>query len=273
MGTQPQMSAAHARAFQDAARHFNVYILVRQTNILSLQYVGKPKFVPKRLDCKAKTADTSFSGVHGQKKVGGLVVDPTITGPMAFNSSGKYQKALKEWSGFESKMLRHEIKTMAGQKRLTYIPNGGFYFVDLEPKSEYYGCVKFASNSLITAGKYIHGDFDLYGIVRADNPSQNVAVQEKRLGQVHARSPEFLDVQTYVNRVIGVPMILHGAQETYDPAHSDEALDIFAPDGTMSVVGNAGEIARLYATVFRGRKLFTRDGPRETVRGDFKAPA
>ena len=43
--------------FLDAARHFHSWILVRRTNPASLPYVGLPGYSPKRIDCKAKTAD------------------------------------------------------------------------------------------------------------------------------------------------------------------------------------------------------------------------
>jgi hypothetical protein len=273
MAPTPQMNAAQARAFHDAAKWFNVFILVRRTNLMSLGHVGDPACVPKRLDCKAKTADDDYvHPVHGRKQVAGLVVDPTITGPGAFKTSRKHASALKEWAGFAASMLDPAVTTADGQARLTYVPNGRFYFVDLNPASPRFGCVKFSANSLISAGKYIHGDFDLYGIVRADEPGRNVAVVEKRLDQTHARSPEFLDVQHYVNRKIGVPMVLHGAQESYGAEHGDEGLDVFAPDGRYFGVENAGEIARLYESTFKGRRLFTKGGPREIVRGLFASP-
>ncbi len=152
-------------------------------------------------------------------------------------------------------------------------PNFGFYFVDLDPASPRYGCVKFTSSSLLSAGKYIYGDFDLYGIIPAADPSKNVAVSEMRLGQHHSRSPELLDVQTYINSRIGAPMVLHGAQESYGAEHSDEGIDIFCPDGKMMGAENAAEIGMLYDTQFKGRKLFAHDGPRDVVRGMFMTPA
>jgi hypothetical protein len=269
----PQMKPSQAAVFQAAARHFNVFIMVRRTNLMSLRYVGDPNCVPKRIDCKAKTADSDYTHPKfGQKQTAGLVVDPTITGAGAFKSSRKYASAMSEWTGFLNKMLVPAIRTFEGQKALTYVPNGGFYFVDLDPASPRYGCVKFSAASLLSAGKYIHGDFDLYGIVRADDPSKNVAVGETRLGQHHSRSPEFFDVQHYINSRIGAPMVLHGAQESYGTEHSDEGIDIFCPDGKMLGAENAAEIARLYETQFKGRKLFSGDGPREVVRGMFMSP-
>ncbi|HUG61837.1 MAG TPA: hypothetical protein VMP03_08325 [Methylomirabilota bacterium] len=268
----PQMSEKQSRAFLDAAKWFNVYILVRRTNVRSLAYVGDPGCVPKRLDCKAKTAGEDYTHPrHGYQKVAGLVVDPTVTGPGAYANPRKYQSAMKEWEGFSKTMLDPAVATEEGQSRLTYIPGGKFYFVDLDPRGGRYGCVKFSSNSLMSAGKYIHGDFDLYGIVRADDPGRNVAVREVRLANTHVRSPEFFDVQHYVNRKIGVPMVLHGGQESYSAEHSDEGLDVFTPDGRFFGVENAAEIARLYETAFKGRRLFTKSFQKEMTPNLFHA--
>lgn len=266
------MSPAHAAAFLEAARHFKVYILVRQTNAASLDHIGKGYAVPKRLDCKAKTADFDFQSPYGLKQTAGLVADPNIVGAQAFGA-GKLAKAQAEWQHFSATMIRPEVSTLAGQRALTYIPHGGFYFVDLDPQSPRYGCVKFAQSSLISAGKYIHGDFDLYGIVPAADPTSNVRVGERMLGNAHFRSPEFRDVQIYVNRRIGVPMVLHGAQEAYDPAHSDEVVDIFHPDGKQTTCNNGAEMGQLYQTLFKGRKLFTKNGPMNVVNGGYMTPA
>jgi len=273
MSFQPQMQPEHAAAFQGAARLYKVHILVRRTNLRSLAYVGDPRCVPKRLDCKAKTADCDYTHPqHGRKSVAGLVVDPTLTGREAFASADKFAKAQHEWSKFAKEKLDAAVTTFEGQRNLTYVPNGKFYFVDLDPESARFGCLRFSSSSLLSAGKYIHGDFDLYGIVPEENPALNVAVMEQMLEQRHARSPQFVDVQRYINSRLGVPMVLHGAQEGYAEEHSDEGIDVFHPDGTMTGCENAAEIQRLYEQVFRGRKLFTKNGPRVTVRGMFVAP-
>lgn len=273
MAAAPQMAEAHSQAFRDAARRYNVYILVRRTNLQSLSYIGDPNCVAKRLDCKAKTAQNNYQHPRfGPKKVAGLVVDPIVTGRAAFDGQKKYDSAIREWGKFASAMLDPAILTFEAQRRLTYIPNGKFYFVDLNPDSPRYSCVRFSSNSLMAAGKYIHGDFDLYGIVRADDPARNVAVSETRLNQPHSRSPEFFDVQHFVNRRIGAPMVLHGAQESYGDEHSDEGVDIFRPDGGFVGHENRADLIRLYETEFKGRRLFTKNGPREVVIGMFTTP-
>ena len=270
---KPQMKPQHALAFKKAAKLYGVHILVRRTNLASLQHIGDPMCVPKRLDCKAKTADADFvDAAYGPKSSAGLVVDPTIAGAKAFLTKRKYESACREWVRFAETMIDHRASTLAGQRALTYIPDDGHYCVDLDPTSPRYGCVKFTITN-IASGKYVHGDFDLYGIVSANDPGRNVAVFEKRLGQNHARSPEFFDVQHCVNRALGVPMVQHGAHESYGDEHAHEGLDIFHPDGTVTGTEDLPAIERLYAGAFEGRRLFTRNGPVQMVRGLFVAPA
>ena len=284
----PAMSDSQAAAFTEAARHFRVFILVRETNQASLAHAGTEYAMPKRLDCKAKTADSDYTSPYGQKAVAGLVVDPTITGMGAF-SARKYPEAMAEWEGFARIYLREQVKTLAGQRSLTYIPDGGLYFVDLDPQSPRYGALKFSASSLMSAGKYVHGDFDLYGIVAADDPASNVRVAETMLEDHaawrsrtaaggaakpnHFRSPEFRDVQYFANRKLGIPMVLHGAQEGYKGQHTDESIDVFHPDGNVTRAIGATGIEELYRTLFKGRKLFTKDGPTEIVRGGYHRPA
>lgn len=266
----PAMTDEQVAVFRAAARHFNVHILVRRTNLASLPHVGRAGFTPKRLDCKAKTADrNAHPKGRAQIECAGLVVDPTVTGAGAYNTGKKYETSLKEWAKFSERHLTDEVRSWEGQQRFTYIPRGGLYHVDMNPDSPRYGCVKFSSNSLISAGKYVHGDFDLYGIVPADSPAQNVRVVEERHGYRHARSPEFLDVQIFVNSRLKATMVLHGAQESYAATHEEDELDVFHPDGRVTGAEGAAEIARLYATVFEGRKLFTDAGNGKIVQGRF----
>lgn len=261
------MKAKHILAFQQAAAHYSVYILVRETNAASLQHMGEAYAVPKPLDCKPKTADFDVHLATGMKNVAGLVVDPTIVGQAAFGPV-KYAKALHLWESFAKLMIKPEVATLQGQRSITYLV-GGRYFVDLDPSSPRYGALKVTPTGLLTAGKYIHGDFDLYGIVPLTDPSSNIRVVEERLGNKHARSPEFFDVQHYVNRTIGVPMVQHGAEESYSGDFSDDKIDIFHPDGRITCVKSTGELAALYRSLFKGRKLFTKDGAVDLVRGSY----
>ncbi|GAB4522057.1 MAG: hypothetical protein Tsb0019_23750 [Roseibium sp.] len=271
------MLPGHVGVFLSAARLYNVAILVRRTNTASLQHIGKPYATPKRLDCKAKTADRDVAPkgcrlpAARRGDLAGLVVDPTLVGEAAFSGS-KYTKALEAWRSFLPQ-LRPEMATFEKQKQFTYVPGGGQYFVERNPEDPYFGCVKFTSGSLITAGKCIHGDFDLYGIVDMITPDQIVRVTEERLGQTHARSPKFMDVQNFVNSHIGVTMILHGSQETYASRHEDDDLDVFFPDGRIDYAGpTATDIRAFYEREFPGRTLFRKGDPGQQVRGRYMTP-
>ncbi|MET1415370.1 hypothetical protein ABVF61_24055 [Roseibium sp. HPY-6] len=272
------MKAAHIGIFRSAAKLYNVAILVRRTNTASLQHIGESYAVPKRLDCKAKTADFDVTP-RGctvpdvqRPSIAGLVVDPELVGEKAY-TDGKYAKAVAAWRSFAGQ-LKPEMASFEQQKTNTYIPTGGVYFVERNPQDPYFGCVKFTSSSLITAGKCIHGDFDLYGIVDMDAPDTIVRVKERRLGQTHARSPKFMDVQNFVNNRIGVNMILHGSQETYATDHEDDDLDVFFPDGRVDYAGpSAQDIDAFYQREFPGRTFFGKDDPGQDIEGRFVSPA
>lgn len=257
-----RMLPEHERVFLTAAKHFNVFILVRRTNLASMKYIADHGFSAKRLDCKAKTADRDVD-LHGVGLIecAGLVADPTILGRAAYDSDKKYHSALAIWEEFRMEHLHERIRTLEGQQSVGIVPEGKQYFVDLAPGSPRHGCLKY-TQGLLTAGKYIHGDFDLYGIVPADHPEDNIAVFEMRQGQKHARSPQFMDVQMFVNSRVGKPMILHGAQDTYAEQHSDEAIDIFEPNGAIGGAESLEQIEWWYAHRFKGRKLFRKTDQR-----------
>jgi hypothetical protein len=126
----------------------------------------------------------------------------------------------------------------------------------MDPAHERYGCVLFSSSSQRISASYLHSDYDLFGIVLEDDPATNTRVVEKRLGENHARSREFFDLQHYLNNRMGIAMILHGAQETYKEDWDDD-LDVFCPDGkTILQAYGADAIQRLYRDNFHGRRLY-----------------
>ena len=271
------MLADQVGVFQAAAKLYQVTLLVRRTNTASLRHIGKAYATPKRLDCKAKTADFDVAPkatrLPDEKRgnLAGLVVDPTLVGERAY-SDGKFARALQAWRQF-TPQLHPDMSTHEKQQRLTYVPGGGLYFVERNPEDPYFGCVKFSSASLISAGKCIHGDFDLYGIVDMQAPGQIVRVREQRLGQTHTRAPNFFDVQTYLNGRFGVAMVLHGSQETYAAGHEDDDLDVFFPDGRIDYAGpSARDIAVFYEREFPGRTLFRKNDPAQQIAGRYMSP-
>jgi hypothetical protein len=241
-------------AFLGVAKRFQVWILLRASKASARDYIGKPGYVPKRLDCKAKTADfdVTLPGL-GAKKTAGLVVDPTIHGmEQAFE---KPARALHYWDLFKDRCYLPKT----GGPPLTYFPAGKLYSVQTDEKHPHYGCVLFSSWSNAAAGRYIHSDYDLYGIVRAADPSHNVRVVEERLGETHSRGQEFFDIQHDLNKRMGLAMVLHGEQEKYSDDVNDN-LDVFCPDGaTIIQAYGAGAIRKLYSETFQGRPLFGRN--------------
>jgi len=260
MSVHEYMREVDIQAFRDAAKFYKVWILVRASNQEAKKFIGVPGYVPKRLDCKAKTADRDVQvrGLPGKAQTAGLVVNPVLDDMAmrdAFETPERHQRAIKYWHEFES----HCYIPKPGEK-LLWIPGGKFYQVERDPAHVHYGCVIFSSSSNVAAGSYIHSDYDLYGIVRADDPAANVRVKETRLGQVHSRGRELFDIQHFLNKRMGVAMILHGEQEKFSDDMRDE-LDIFWPDGiTVTEANGAAAIYQLYQTTFKGRRLYGKDG-------------
>jgi hypothetical protein len=254
MSVDDYMRSNDVKAFHDAAGHFRVWILVRASNPAGKQYIGVPGYVPKRLDCKAKTADfdVTLPGGLGRKKTAGLVVSLAVPGML---SAFQDQSDVKEsWLKFQ-----HLCYFPEPGVTLSWFPNGKLYSVQMDPSHERYGCMTFSSSSNRANAAYIHSDYDLYGIVPEDNPAENIRVTGKRLGQDHARSQIFFDVQHYLNHRMGVPMILHGEQETFTD-DMDDNLDVFCPDGTSMIQAyGAGAILQLYETTFKGRQMYGED--------------
>ncbi|MCP5119523.1 MAG: hypothetical protein GY953_52655 [bacterium] len=270
------MRAVDVTAFQNAAERYGAYILVRRTNTSALKYIGKLGFLPKRLDCKFKTADTDFShaGVGRVLNVSGLVVNPLMDAEFAkaFGPK-KFQVSSELWRRYSHQVVA-ELPTHddAGNRNYVYFPGGKLYSVDSNRNSAFFGCVMFSSSSLASAASYIHADYDLYGIVPADNPAQNIAVRETRLGQPHSRGRLFFDVQHAVNRAMGVPMVLHGSQEKYTE-DMDDQIDVFYPDGkTVMCCSGVPDIERLYQTEFRGRKMFSSSTQVRELHGNWVVP-
>ncbi|MCW5748840.1 MAG: hypothetical protein KIT36_21810 [Alphaproteobacteria bacterium] len=259
------MRLEDAGAFAEAAVLYKVYIAVRRTNAEALQYIGKAGYIPKMLDCKAKTADYDSLLNGSLYKTAGLVVDPNIVGAGAYRS-GKHAKAMSEWEKFKP----HLGPTAGADGRPWYLPADRSYLVQTDPASPHFGCVMYCKNGLRTAGQFIHGDYDLYAVVQAADKTSNIFVEEKRQGQPHARGKDLMDVQTYVNARIGAPMVRHGEQEHFSDSIDDE-IDVFFPDGVTvkSYIGPAA-IQQLYQTEFAGRPLHKAGTPTTPAGGLWK---
>lgn len=193
-----------------------LWILVRRTNPASLDYIGRPGFVPKPIDCKPKTADFG--------KFAGLVVSPEIvTG--AFTPA-KEPEALKCWASF--------LKTKSDR-----------YRVDEDPASEWYGC-------LLLNGNKIHGDYDLYDIVDPGNARRNFAIVDTLHGQLHMRSPWLTQIQKWINDRIGAEVVQHSGETQYKD-HTDQTIDVFGPKGEYFTTATEAAVRATYRYLFDQR--------------------
>lgn len=268
-GLQEHMRLQDIKVFQDCAQTLKVYILVRRTNPDSLQYVGRKGYLPKRIDCKAKTADRDVFMMQGGgkfAKTAGLVVDPTVTGMKVYGEHKSPERILSCWRQFVALQQPErpaEVGIAAGVV-LRRGAQGGCYGVETDPEHEHYGCVFFSpfdmragfDRSLLQGMEkfYIHGDYDLYGIVSESDPAaRNMHTDYDLLRIIRDhRNSHLYAVAKFINSRIGAPMVQHGSQENLE--HIDkEIIDVFWADRRITSVNGIEEIRRLYAQGFKGR--------------------
>src|ERR1700722_3026323 len=209
--------------FAEAARKFQVWLLVRQTNKASWPYIGEPNYFPKPITCKAKTADSDPPPAPGQPgpgyKTAGLVVDPTLHKKVF--EGAKSMKGLDLWKEFKTDYL--DMK-------------GSGYKVDLDKKSKHYGCVQYHGN-------YLHGDYDLYDIIVVGHEQANLTVVGTRDGAPDFRTACHFPIEEFVNERIGAEMVHHGGQAQYSE-HTNDLVEIFGPKGEYSVAVAAPWVAK-----------------------------
>jgi hypothetical protein len=213
--------------FSQAARNFQLWILVRRTNPESLKYIGLSGYVPKPIECKAKTADKDSK----RGRLAGLVADPTRC-PEAF-SAAKLGKALQIWNGEFSQHTQVEKP-------------GSRWAVVTDQSARHYGAVT-------CNGDFIYGDYDLYDIIDPDQAPRNLAAVEALGSQPHMRGPNFYKVQQFVNVRIGAPVVQHGGEMQYTD-HSDQSIDAFGPAGEECTILNQFSVRGWYQERFGGRR-------------------
>ena len=262
--------------FDAAATGFEHIVILRHTNPDALRYVGhKTRFVPKPFDCKIKSADSNvFIAAAGlQSDCSGLVVDPTIVGYKVFSGNSKREKARKEWDKFLTDKTKDELA------RKVFLRRGakGFYAVDTEAGSKYFGCLMLSEQNPPTPQfsvndpawpsfkrdhlRYLHSDYDLYGLIdimetekkirQAGIGSKYGPVVETGLlqGMTHFQTSSFESFKTFINTGIGVDMIQHAGQDSLE--HIDDKLYVFYPNGAKYQVKQSAEaIKDIYSYVF-----------------------
>ena len=209
-----------ARVAKEPPTGLGVWILVRGTNKDSLNYIGRPGYTPKPIDCKAKTAK--------QGPCAGLVVNP-YEALQAFNDLPQQKRFWDEHGNprkYSNRAARYSIESTGLLK----------------------GCVKLDGN-------YIYGDYDLKAVVVPGHESATVALVTELHGvQNVRRGPKFYEVQRQVNNAIGVEMVQHGAEDEFT-GHSDETIFVFSPMGGQPMeLHRLMEIQRWYENEFHGRQ-------------------
>lgn len=281
-----------AQAFRQAAQLFKVHILVRRTNPASLQYIGHKGYIPKPVDCKPKTADFDVVLPGGHvTRCAGLVVDPTLPGMDKAFRAGKGGKARDEWAKFSKELGIGEAKFAAppavysgkaylsghsiareGDRLYFSLDRGGVYLVQGEPQAPHYGCLMFCPLRIAgafpanakkalealhtrTSNCFIHGDYDLFGIVPTEMPAFKTVSESLLFGVRNLHSEKSHEIAAFLNRRMGAPMIQHGAEESSDRGTDEnEQLDVFWAGGQVSEVKGRAAIERLYQVAFAGRK-------------------
>lgn len=280
------------RAFRDAAMAFKVHILVRRTNPASLQYIGRKGYIPKPVDCKPKTADFDVLLPGGLiSKCAGLVVDPTMPGLEKAFREGKAAKARDEWSKFSKELGIGDAKFAAppalysgkafldgnsmkklGERIYFSLDRGGVYLVQTDAAAAHYGCLMFCPLRILGAfpadakralellqtrrtNCYIHGDYDLFGIVPVEMPAFKTVRESLLYGVRNLYSERSREIAQFLNRRMGAPMIQHGAEESSDrPTGEHEELDVFWAGGDVTEVKGRAAIEKLYRESFAGRR-------------------
>jgi hypothetical protein len=216
------MGNGHIDLFRQAARPGTIqpaglWILVRRTKSASLDYIGRANHWPKPGACQAKSADKD--GGNGRFKHAGLVVDPTVS-PDSFTNA---DKARQFWAQFIHEHPLASWRVDAAGRSLPLAQQPACCVNNIGTDTEHYGCLLFEN-------RYLHGDYDLYAIIRADRLTANLSGIGGTPDHPTGHSPYLVPLQNYINSRIGVPMVQHGAQEA-GYGHIDDTVDIFAPLG------------------------------------------
>lgn len=267
------MRAKDLRVFCMIAQKYGVYILVRQTNDASLNYIGRPGYYPKPAAIKAKTADKDpvpFSYTQGgqqrtaRHQIAGLVANPWFQ-PAVYHDD-KLAKARDYWLETLNIALAPgcNIPAADGQKPETWsfwgkehasARTGWRWKIDIDPASPHFGCLQIAGD--VVAWSYVHGDYDLKDVIVKGKEPFNERIEGKIQG-VDDYTPllpgmEFETIRKELNGAIGEEMVQHGAEAQF-AWHSDEPITVVLPDGPQLqylVLGNAEAVQSWYVGMNR----------------------
>lgn len=185
----------HVEVFFDAAQHRDAsgrvvycWIGLREPNPFADRWIGRVNAIPKPVSCKAKTAD------NPNFPFAGLVVDPVLR-PEAFEP-GSLAGAVDCWN---------EKFALGGRLPV------GFTRDDSGPEA---GLVKLG-------GSAIFADFDLMAISRSNASGERLFTSEQEEREL------FTAVEPILARGLGVPMIQHGTEFSYEGVGARPSEQVF----------------------------------------------
>ena len=195
------------------------------------------------------------------------MVNPLLPGFEKAFAEGKFGTAVDEWRAFSQKhglqgsslysgeaYLKGTSIQQHGERTYFTIDRGGVYAVQPSHEIPHSGCLMFCPLIDRPSSMYIHGDYDLFGIVPADMPKFKNVRQAMLFGEQNIYSEQAWQIAEYLNQQIGSPMIQHGSQENSTrETKEDEHLDVFWAGGQVTEAKGRQAIEKLYAIEFRGR--------------------
>jgi len=167
------MRPDHMEVFYKAAAECACWIGVREPNPLADRWIGRPGYIPKAANCKAKTSDNPTFALAG------LVVDPTMR-PEAFKPN-TLASAVDTWKN----------KFLIGDR----LPPG---FTCIPAGSER-GLVKYS-------GSAIFADYDLMAISRSSQEGEMLFTTDAQQKELFAK------VEPLLRQGLRLPMIQHGTE-------------------------------------------------------------
>ncbi|WP_157486621.1 hypothetical protein [Dyadobacter alkalitolerans] len=204
-----QMREEDIQVFKEAAVHTGSWIMLRQTNVQSLKFMGRADCLPKPLVCKFKTASRDSKSYH----TGGLVVSYEIH----TDCFDEPKEAHKEWVKYAKKYQLHL------HQRPRHKPGKGFG-IDLDKTSPRHGCLTYD-------GYYLYGDYDLFDIVRVGDERRNLGLVGEQNGEITVTGINYKAVNNYINMSLGIDMIQHPGSALFK--NKFDNIYVFSPEGNF----------------------------------------
>jgi hypothetical protein len=272
--------------FRDVAHEYGLIILVRQTNVHALNYIGvrgARNYYPKPALVKAKSAKKNPAALlwkvdgHVQQvpvKVAGLVVHPQIhPGVFAQQESNGFNRVLDYWEQ-TMRIIAPQLaqvpierddpqsRRIWGEEHAAVHAPGWSWRLDMDWRSPHFGCLQLKGARTESRWSYLHGDYDLKDVIVAGKEHENLKRVKRangvedvvaRLRRTHkTHGVTFSELVDVLNRRMGADMIQHGAEAQFT-GHSDDIIAVIYPDRNYEFLDTEAKISAWYQK--RDRKV------------------